>query len=465
MKRFFKAITDLSLFQQLSVIFFTFGFTLLIFFSVYLRNNINNFVDNQVMNILTISQNKVISIVESQSSVGRGVGADAQVMHFVFNRDMLQFSVYEGTFDNEFIGEVQKLDATIEDKEIRGVIVIQNQSYFYLGSRIDNNRTIVSLLTAAYGLQMEGARSTSVSNTTAVAIMLVFLAVMIWTFTIITPLQQIREYINKARRGEAATLKINRRDEIGELARELVSLQDELKHQEETKEEMVHNISHDLKTPIATIKSYAESIKDGIYPYDTLEKSVDVIIDNANRLEQKVYSLLFLNRLDYMMEQEQETDKTTDMKATIETVLLSLKMIRPDVSIDCTLENSIFRGDEESWRIVVENLIDNALRYARSNITITLKPNEMSISNDGPPISEERMARLFKPFEKGTKGKFGLGLSICNKVCIAYGYNIDAENLEKGVVFRISDKKKPKKESKLSKLINEAKSIESKDRL
>ncbi|MBQ1341752.1 MAG: sensor histidine kinase, partial [Erysipelotrichaceae bacterium] len=71
----------------------------------------------------------------------------------------------------------------------------------------------------------------------------------------------------------------------------------------------------------------------------------------------------------------------------------------------------------------------------------------------------------FKPFEKGTKGKFGLGLSICSKVCIAYGYNIDAENLEKGVVFRISDKKKPKKESKLSKLINEAKSIESKDRL
>lgn len=465
MKRFFKAITDLSLFQQLSVIFFTFGFTLLIFFSVYLRNNINNFVDNQVMNILTLSQNKVISIVESQSSVGRVVGADAQVMHFVFNRDMLQFSVYEGTFDNEFIGEVQKLDATIEDKEIRGMIVIQNQSYYYLGSRIDNNRTIVSLLTATYGLQMEGALSTSISNTTAVAIMLVFLAVMIWTFTIITPLQQIREYINKARRGEAATLKINRRDEIGELARELVSLQDELKHQEETKEEMVHNISHDLKTPIATIKSYAESIKDGIYPYDTLEKSVDVIIDNANRLEQKVYSLLFLNRLDYMMEQEQETDKTTDMKATIETVLLSLKMIRPDVSIDCTLENCIFRGDEESWRIVVENLIDNALRYAQSNITITLKPNELAISNDGPAISEERMARLFKPFEKGTKGKFGLGLSICSKVCIAYGYNIDAENLEKGVVFRISDKKKPKKESKLSKLINEAKSIESKDRL
>ena len=55
---------------------------------------------------------------------------------------------------------------------------------------------------------------------------------------------------------------------------------------------MIHNISHDLKTPIATIKSYGESIKDGIYPYDTLEKSVDVIIENADRLEAVSYTHL-----------------------------------------------------------------------------------------------------------------------------------------------------------------------------
>ncbi len=49
-------------------------------------------------------------------------------------------------------------------------------------------------------------------------------------------------------------------------------MREELLRQEKTKEEMIHNISHDLKTPIATIKSYGESIKDGIYPYGTLEK-------------------------------------------------------------------------------------------------------------------------------------------------------------------------------------------------
>ena len=127
MRKFLRSITNLSLLQQLSVIIFTFGFVLILFFSVYLRHNINQFVDSQVMNILTISQNKVINIVESQSSGGRQVGADADVMHFVFNRDRLALSVYEGTFDNDFIDEVGKISASIGDREVQGIVVIQNQ--------------------------------------------------------------------------------------------------------------------------------------------------------------------------------------------------------------------------------------------------------------------------------------------------------------------------------------------------
>ena len=100
--------------------------------------------------------------------------------------------------------------------------------------------------------------------------------------------------------------------------------------------------------------------------------------------------------------------------------------------------------------IVISNILDNAFRYASSNITITLSENELMISNDGPSLSKERVEKLFKPFEKGSGGKFGLGLSICYKVCNNYGYSIVAENLEKGVIFRISDKQPMKKEKKPS---------------
>ena len=109
-----------------------------------------------------------------------------------------------------------------------------------------------------------------------------------------------------AKMGKDVELHVNREDEIGEVADALVNMKDELTKQEKAKEEMIHNISHDLKTPIATIKSYAESIKDGIYPYGTMEKSVDVIIDNAQRLEDKVHNLLYLNRVEYLITSDAE---------------------------------------------------------------------------------------------------------------------------------------------------------------
>ena len=151
-----------------------------------------------------------------------------------------------------------------------------------------------------------------------------------------------------------------------------------------------------------------------------------------------------------MMSQEKDLSKTTDMLATTENVLLSMKMIRPEVEIVKDLQPATFRGEQESWRIVISNILDNAFRYADKNITITLRENELFISNDGPCLSKERVEKLFKPFEKGSGGKFGLGLSICYKVCNNYDYSIVAENLENGVIFRIEDKQPVKKEKKSS---------------
>ncbi len=132
-------------------------------------------------------------------------------------------------------------------------------------------------------------------------------------------------------------LHLNRDDEIGEVAKELVNMKDELQKQEKVKEEMIHNISHDLKTPIATIKSYSESIKDGVYPYGNLEKIIDVILDNANRLEAKVHNLLYLNRIEYLITSDAE-GVVTNMKEVVEEVVLNSAVIRPEIRIITDVE-------------------------------------------------------------------------------------------------------------------------------
>ena len=102
------------------------------------------------------------------------------------------------------------------------------------------------------------------------------------------------------------------------------------------------------------------------------------------------------------------------------------------------LEEITFEGLEESWRVVVENILENAQRYAQSVITIHLNEQEgLTIANDGPSMDESRIETLFKPFEKGEGGRFGLGLSIVAKVVRANHYEVRGENTADGVIFRI----------------------------
>ena len=88
------------------------------------------------------------------------------------------------------------------------------------------------------------------------------------------------------------------------------------------------------------------------------------------------------------------------------------------------------------------------MRYAKTKIRITLKNNLLEVYNDGDNIDDDRLDKLFKPYEKGNKGKFGLGLSIVKKVVETYGYNVTGENLNDGVVFRIYTTRKMKKAPK-----------------
>ncbi|HPX32342.1 MAG TPA: HAMP domain-containing sensor histidine kinase [Erysipelotrichaceae bacterium] len=447
MRRFLKSITDVSLFQQVSLIIVTFGVVLIFFFSVYLRGNIDDFVINQVMSLLHRSQESLVKTLNEDSGFS-DLAYDADVIHFVYSENKC-IKYYGGRVTDEFISKVNEIALENDSGWKESSFEANDKKYFYYYSNTEGKFEVISIIGEAYGNAIENDLLSNVSNTSAIVFSVIFILLTIWVATIITPLLQMQSYIEKIRQGEDnVVLNIERKDELGDLAKALVDMHSEIKRQEETKEEIIQNISHDLKTPIATIKSYAESIKDGVYPYDTLEKSVDVIVENADRLERKVYSLLFLNRLDYMMEQEKETDKTTDMYKLINEVLVSFKMIRPELKIDLQLSPAVFKGDKESWLVVISNLLDNALRYAENKINIVLEPYYFSIANDGPSLSTERVKTLFKPFEKGDKGKFGLGLSICYKVCNAYDYSIVAENLEKGVIFRVEAKNKPKQEKR-----------------
>lgn len=470
MKRFNEFIKQLSLTQQLFALIFCFITFFALFFFVYLNGNVDKIMRQQVYSDLEETQKSILGALSYEGGSSDDLGeyltySRIQTISLsITNEGQLKMSsVLDATQDEwtQILGTVKTLNAASykPNASVQGFYAKAKQGAdsYYLITKLDISDASkayyqnVFLISKTYSGQIDEYRDKLVNSVIYITVIVVgffFIILMMWVITLIHPLNQIRNYIEKVKQGKDADLRVNRKDEIGELADALISMRDELLKQERTKEEMIHNISHDLKTPIATIKSYGESIKDGIYPYDTLEKSVDVIIENADRLENKVHSLLFMNRVEYLISQDCE-GISSDMKEIVEKVVQANKMIKPGIEFVAELEEVWFDGLAEPWRVAVENIVENALRYATSKIEIHLNAEDgLTIANDGPCMDEERIKVLFKPYEKGQGGKFGLGLSIVAKVVAANRYEVVGENTLEGVIFRIYKPRETKKGTK-----------------
>lgn len=446
MKRVRLWLRELTLTQQLMAIVILVLSFFTVFLFMFLSPQIESFSENEMFRILHSTQETLVYYLNEypESSPKIEEQNDTGIIHEIYDLSSgeLQAVNSRDFTEAERNAVLSRLNTQTDEVQDYKIAVSEKEqdtsTLLYTAVKLEDGRFLISLMTDSYRLQFKRSLTNGVINLNVVAIAILFFILMIWVTTLIHPLNQIKNYITKIKTDdEPAVLTVNRRDEIGEVADALRDMEDELQKQNKVKEEMIQNISHDLKTPIATIKSYAESIKDGIYPYETLEKSCDVIIEHADRLEKKVHSLIVLNKMGYLMDNG-ETGDALDMDSVIDKAILSLKVVRPEITFVRNLDEGIlFHGDEEPWRIVVENLLDNALRYAKTWIRIDLHEDELCVTNDGPHMSEERLSKLFKPYEKGTDGKFGLGLSIVYRVVTTYGYKVEAENLPEGVRFKV----------------------------
>ena len=206
----------------------------------------------------------------------------------------------------------------------------------------------------------------------------------------------------------------------------------EIQESEKQKQEMLQNMSHDFKTPIAVIKSYAEAQQDGMAD----EESSRIIISQAEILKHKVNRLLQYNSLEYLQKDHEFED--VDMKEVIEEVVMGYKFqTELEIELDLT-EDIFFKGYRENYFTVVDNIIDNAKRYAKSKIKIILKKDRLRIYNDGEHIDEQFIKHSFKPYEKGSKGEFGLGMSIVQKTVDFFGMKLIVKNESIGVSFIIT---------------------------
>ncbi len=361
--------------------------------------------------------------------------------------------------DYEFNSDIAYLYITNEGKVIESTNLInvikisteqlikridsQSGNFTYLGSKYyyiaetDNYVTKIAITNDNYIITIKEEIIDTIFPILLFTLLIIVGLVLLWSQLLIKKIERLKEKIDNLD-NDNYTDRFNYYfdDELKSLSISIDDMKDTLKEQEEYKNQMYQNISHDFKTPLTVIKSYIEGMEDGIQDKD---EGARIISEQVNKLELKVHSLLYLNKLNYIKDLDNYKHETTDVSRVITESVEKFKIQRPDVEWEVNIidKKSDFKGTFDMWEAIIDNLLNNFVRYAEKNIKITIKNNKITLYNDGPNIDPNILNDIFTPYKKGIKGQFGLGLSIVKKTIMLFGYEITVHNEKKGISFII----------------------------
>ena len=163
-----------------------------------------------------------------------------------------------------------------------------------------------------------------------------------------------------------------------------------------------------------------------------------VISEEVDKLESKVHSLLYLNKINYYKDSNFSNKSRIDIVPIINESVRKFKIQRNDINwVVNTDKKRLFRGTSDMWEAIIDNILNNFVRYASKEIKITVRNNRITFYNDGPNIDDKIINDIFTPYKKGIKGQFGLGLSIVRQTVMLLNYEVNIKNEKKGVSFII----------------------------
>lgn len=333
------------------------------------------------------------------------------------------------------INSIDKLLDNIND--IKGKFVYKNKTYYY-ATESNNNIKKIAITGSSYINFMRAEILKIILIVVGITFVIISLLVLIWSNHLVNRIKKLKDKIDNINNNDYDHKMIyDYDDELYTLEVAIENMRVYLKEQDEYKNQMYQNISHDFKTPITVMKSYIEASEDGV---ETKEKTLDICKEQLNKLEVKVHSLLYLNKLNYFSQQKDSIKRSCDVSKIILASVEKFTPSRSDVEfvLDIDKKNVIFRGSEEMWEAIIDNILNNFMRYARTKIKITVKNNKIILYNDGPNIDKTVLNNIFTPYEKGVNGVFGLGLSIVKKTLLLLNYDINIINEKNGVKFIIS---------------------------
>ncbi|MGA8942112.1 MAG: HAMP domain-containing sensor histidine kinase [Thermoactinomyces sp.] len=268
-----------------------------------------------------------------------------------------------------------------------------------------------------------------------------------------------RQVTQIANKGFGTTIEIRGDDEIAELCRNINKMSIELKNRfdyerdlEKSRNELIAGISHDLRTPLTSIKGYLQLVKDKKYRNaGELETCIHIAFDRIQVLEELIDDLFEYTRIQgneiqlhkkRLCLNDMLLQFVIDYGPLFERESLLLETMIPK-------EKYVVQIDPDKFVRVIENLLGNALKYSLkpSSVRVSLVPENqgvrMTIENKAQPIDAESLSRLFDRFYRLEKsrsketGGTGLGLAIAKRLVELHGGKIWADSEKEMISFHV----------------------------
>ncbi len=349
-------------------------------------------------------------------------------------------AIYSSDNLDEKVPELTAKEIINMATEQRGKFKNAGINYYYLWGERKNSKNLI-LLSDSYIIEQEDRLLKIIVPTLVATIAITITLLFMWAQYILSKIKKLEKKTKAIITNDVVDgreFKID--DELNELNSTIEQVKIKLKQKDEYKNMMFQNLSHELKTPISVIQSYIEGVNDGVIEKD---EAFNIIEEETNILSNQVKTILQINKIDYMKDSEKHKNSKVDITKVIIDSIERHKLIRNDV--ECVLEvddelkdeEKMFRGTEDLWESVLDNILGNFIRYAKSSIVIKISRGEITLFNDGEKIKDNVIDKIFLPYVKGEKGQSGLGLSIVKKTVNLFGYDITANNLDNGVAFII----------------------------
>jgi two-component system phosphate regulon sensor histidine kinase PhoR len=328
--------------------------------------------------------------------------------------------------------EIQEAMTNGEGESIRSSQTLGMDTYYY-ALRLENG-TVLRVSTQAHAIA--GVFFRSLPIVAVVALLIFGICIVLGhalSRQIIQPIEKMAEEINKPTSEPPYK-------ELEPFAAKIRTQHENLLEAVKTRQDFTANVSHELKTPLTAISGYAELIENGLADPESEKHIAQQIRANSDRLLQLINDTIQLSRLDHG-ETGNNNEEIDLYKAASECCRnLKVSAERNNILLTCDGRSAAIRGDEEQIKELIENLVQNGIRYnnAGGYVRVSVRHEDghavLSVRDNGIGIAKEKQSRVFERFYRVDKsrsrdsGGTGLGLALVKHIAEIHNADIEMES-------------------------------------